>query len=427
MNRIYYLFIIFQIIYAESTTYEDEIRELINNLNYLDAMSQIESTIEKKPNSSQIYALASEVSLKLDRLEDSNKFMKLAIENDPENDTFRSEWEKIEQLNLSLKSAKKTFDSGYVDESINEYIELISNYPNQGIIHYTLGLIYKSIDDYNLAINQYKLAVKSNPFEEKYKKAILVISQTMAKEGDTEYRRREYQSAINYYKQAIEYSPTYSVALFKLARTYYKAGDLVNASIYLDKNIQIDYNQEQSHKMLGDIARKNGNLEKAIDSYNNAVNINNNYSKAYYSLGSTLIKKGDNESARLALNTATKLDSTYSKAFGALGLVEQNLENYESAILNYKKAVIIDPKGYDFYYRLASVLNITNDYEEAKISAKESINIKRNYAPAFYELGVAEKALGNKVAAISAFEKAQKDKNWRKLATFEIDLLNKGL
>ena len=427
MNRIYFLVIFFQIMYAENNTYENEIRELINNLNYLEAMSQIESTIEKNPESAQIYALASEVSLKLDRLEDSNKFMKLAIENDPKNDVFRSEWEKIEQLNLSLKSAKKTFDSGYVEESINEYNNLISIYPNQGIIHYTLGLIYKSIDNYNLAIYQYNLAVKSNPFEEKYTKAILVISQTMAKKGDTDYRRREYQSAIDYYKKAIEYSPTYSLALFKLARTYYKAGDLANASIYLKKNIQIDYNQEQSHKMLGDIARRNGNIEKAITYYNNAVNINNNYSKAYYSLGSTLIKKGDNENAHLALDTATKLDSTYSKAFGALGLVEQNLENYESAILNYKKAAEIDPKGYDYHYRLASVLNLTNDYEEAKKSAKESINIKRNYAPAFYELGVAEKALGNKVAAISAFEKAQKDKNWRKLAAFEIDLLNKGL
>ena len=39
----------------------------------------------------------------------------------------------------------------------------------------------------------------------------------------------------------------------------------------------------------------------------------------------------------------------------------------------------------------------------------------------------AEKALGNKVAAIDAFEKAKKDKNWRKSAQYELDMLNKGL
>ena len=63
---------------------------------------------------------------------------------------------------------------------------------------------------------------------------------------------------------------------------------------------------------------------------------------------------------------------------------------------------------------------------EAKKSAKECLNIKRNYAPAYFELGISEKALGNKVAATDAFEKAKKDKNWRKSAQFELDMLSKG-
>jgi tetratricopeptide (TPR) repeat protein len=67
-----------------------------------------------------------------------------------------------------------------------------------------------------------------------------------------------------------------------------------------------------------------------------------------------------------------------------------------------------------------------NQYENAKKSAKECLNIKRNYAPAYFELGISEKALGNKVAAADAFEKAKKDKNWRKSAQFELDKLSKG-
>ena len=48
------------------------------------------------------------------------------------------------------------------------------------------------------------------------------------------------------------------------------------------------------------------------------------------------------------------------------------------------------------------------------------------YAPAYFELGISEKALGNKVAATDAFEKAKKDRNWRKSAQFELDMLSKG-
>ena len=55
------------------------------------------------------------------------------------------------------------------------------------------------------------------------------------------------------------------------------------------------------------------------------------------------------------------------------------------------------------------------------------MNIKRTYAPAYFELGISEKALGNKIAATDAFKNAKKDKNWRKSAQFELDMLSKGL
>ena len=62
----------------------------------------------------------------------------------------------------------------------------------------------------------------------------------------------------------------------------------------------------------------------------------------------------------------------------------------------------------------------------AKESAKKCLKIKRNYSTAFFELGISEKELGNKIAAIDAFENAKKNKDWRKAAQFEIEMINKG-
>ena len=106
--------------------------------------------------------------------------------------------------------------------------------------------------------------------------------------------------------------------------------------------------------------------------------------------------------------------------------MEQELGNIDSAIENFIHATKLDPRSYKIFYRLASAYNLQKQYENAKKSAKDCLNIKRKYAPAYYELGVSEKALGNKVAAIDAFEKAKKDKNWRKSAQYELDMLNKG-
>jgi tetratricopeptide (TPR) repeat protein len=179
--------------------------------------------------------------------------------------------------------------------------------------------------------------------------------------------------------------------------------------------------------MLGDIYRMKDNIGQAIAHYSQAITINENYYQAFYSLGTLYLYESKFKEAREAFNSAILIEPTYSKAYGALGTVEQELGNIDSAIQNYSKAVEYDMMAYDIYYRLSSAYNISKQYDNAKISAKESLNIKRNYAPAYFELGMAEKLLGNKVAAKDAFERAKKDRNWRKPAQFEIDLINKGL
>ena len=174
------------------------------------------------------------------------------------------------------------------------------------------------------------------------------------------------------------------------------------------------------------IYRGTGESEEAINHYNQAISINSNYHQAYYSLGATLLSNGDLENARVALNSAIQLAPDYAKAYGALGTVDQELGEIDSAINNFLQAVTLDAKSFKIYYRLASAYNLQKQYEYAKKSAKDCLNIKRNYAPAYFELGISEKALGNKVAATDAFEKAKKDKNWRKSAQFELDMLSKG-
>ena len=101
----------------------------------------------------------------------------------------------------------------------------------------------------------------------------MAIAQEKAKAGDTEYRRQEFDSAIEYYKNEIHYSPSYTTAYFKLARTYFKMKDYENARIILGQNLEVDPHQEQSEKMLGDIYRGTGESEEAIKHYNQSISI----------------------------------------------------------------------------------------------------------------------------------------------------------
>ena len=51
------------------------------------------------------------------------------------------------------------------------------------------------------------------------------------------------------------------------------------------------------------------------------------------------------------------------------------------------------------------------------LTDSESLKIKKNYAPAAFELGIAEISLCNKLAAKDAFKIAKRDRNYRKSAT----------
>jgi len=393
---------------------------------YLNAEVNCENAVSQYDANAALYFIRAQVAVRLDRLDDANKYFINAIELDNKNENYRLEQEKLSKLKNGMTNARKTFDSGRIDEAIIEYEKLSSSFQKHAIVFYNLGRVYKINEEYNLAVKNYKIAMDLNPFEEKYSLAIIAIAQEKAKAGDTEYRRQEFDSAIENYKNAISYSPEYTTAYFKLARTYFKMKDYENALIILNQNLEIDHRQEQSEKMLGDIYRGMGISEEAIKHYNKAISINSKYHQAYYSLGALLLSNGDLENAKSALNSAIHLAPDYAKAYGALGTVEQELGQIDLAINNFLQAVTLDVKSFKIHYRLASAYNLQKQYESAKKSAKNCLNIKRNYAPAYFELGISEKALGNKVAASDAFEKAKKDKNWRKSAQFELDMLNKG-
>tara|TARA_Y100000590_G_scaffold350610_1_gene402546 strand:- start:2165 stop:3451 length:1287 start_codon:yes stop_codon:yes gene_type:complete len=413
-------------LFASIDNYILQIEADLKDKNYENASQTIEKAIGEFDSNSKLYYLGAQVAIKLDDLDKANRYYIKSIELDKKNKEYRSAQKKLLELKNALTSARKSFDNGLINDAIAEYEKLIIKYSEHAIVFYNLGLIYKANGDYGLAVKNYKIAQKLNPFAKKYLSAVYAISQMIAKEGDQDYRRQEFDLAISKYEDAISYNPDYAIAFFKLARTYYKLKDYENAQISLQNGLLIDPHQEQSEKMLGDIYRKNGNTNEALNHYNRAIEINGNYYQAFYSLGSLYLSEGDFENAKISLNSAIRFNPSYAKAHGALGTVEQELGNIKLAILNYTKAVDIEPKLYDVHYRLASVFNEDGQYDKAKESAKKSISLKRNYAPAFFELGLAEKSLGNKVAAKDAFEKAKKDRNWRKSAEFELDMLNKG-
>ena len=183
--------------------------------------------------------------------------------------------------------------------------------------------------------------------------------------------------------------------------------------------------------MLGDIYRKERNIEDAIIYYKKATSVNPNYYKAYYSLATLYMNTSPNDS-KTYLKNVISIKPDYSKAYETLGILNMRLGENDEALENLLLVSELDSRNYKSNYLLADIynqkalsVNSKELFNLAKEYAKKAIEIKKNCAPAFFYLGIAEKGLGNRPAAKDAFEKAKTNKDWRASAVYELEILEK--
>ena len=392
----------------------ESIQNLYDKNSLLDARIMLENNSN---DSSEYYYLGYQIYLKLDDLNKSNEFLQKAIEINPDNEEYSDAADFLSELINDLKNTNKTLTSGYVDEAIAEINKLTSKYVNNAIIFYRLGYAYKTNNDYDNAIIYFRKAVDLNPFKEEYKQEITNLANVEILKGKDFYSRKEYMEALQHFNKALEYDPENSSAMFRLGNIYFAIKDFVKASEYLERGLIYQANNYKVLYMLGRCYSVLSDTEKAIESYDKALSYNPMYTKAIFEKAKIYKSLGKIDETKSLLSDLIDLDSKFSKAYELLVDIEIQSKNYTNALKIGEKAIIDNPKSYSLLARMAGLYNELQKYDRAKSTAKQSLKIKRKYAPALFELGVAELNTCNKLAAKEAFNGAKRDRNYRKAAS----------
>ncbi len=240
-------------------------------------------------------------------------------------------------------------------------------------------------------------------------------------DGNRALRVRKYRQAIVKYDEALSIDDCFAPALHGKGQAYYRMRKYRPAVEQFSKAVGCNPQDFKSYWWLGNTYQKLGKYDDAISAHNKAIEINPNYEKAYYSLGTIYLSKKKNfKKAEDAFRQATEVNPNYAKAFGALGDALDNQGKSSAAIEAYKKSAAIK-KDARVLYRLAAVYNKLGKPGLALKAAQDALKVKANYAPALFEAGVAAKVMKNYTQAITYFEKAAKDRTWRKNANWEIE------
>ena len=112
------------------------VKNLFSNKKYLDSNDLIQSLISEDSTNASFYQMASKINLKLDDLSLANKNINKAIELDPSNENYRKFWSDLNDMRSNLNDAQKSFENGFIDESINAYEKIIVQYSEFALAYY---------------------------------------------------------------------------------------------------------------------------------------------------------------------------------------------------------------------------------------------------------------------------------------------------
>ena len=365
----------------------------------------------------------SQKALSSGNIELAGEKIRAAIEADKSNDSFRKEFDKLNNLRNKRNNANRAVQDGRFDEAIRGFSDVLESVPNSAESLYGTGKAYEGKKEFITAVDFYKKSLRVDSNYSKSKKSISNVAKKLYNSANQDYKNGNLESALTKYNQVLSINSRIYQAYFQIGVLQKKMGNLSLAIENYLKALDIKKTYDKGWYSLGLAYKENGDIDNAKKSFEESVRLNKKYYKAHKSLGDLFIDLEDFEKAISSFKKAVEVKSNYSSAYHGLGVTYAKIGNFEKSAEALSKAVELSPKEFLSWFHLAEAHNKLSDCEAAKNAALESIDLKKNFGGGWFELGIAEYCggKGNKNTSINHFEKARNDRDWRKMAEYEID------
>lgn len=236
--------------------------------------------------------------------------------------------------------------------------------------------------------------------------------------GLTQMEKGNYQTALEYYKKALRYSPYYSFLHINLGVVQGELNLKEKAEASFKKAIQYDPNSDTPYFFYArflNLKKRYIEAKKMAEKANQftTYNLKNQYllMEIYNNLGlenelnktiqHTLTISKDNQVALKFLNKRNSKTSDInsilieieknptSEKYIDLSLKYYNIGEYLKCIAACNKAIELDPNNYIAYNNICSAYNVLKEYQKAEEACKKAISINPNFELAKNNLEVA--------------------------------------
>jgi tetratricopeptide (TPR) repeat protein len=229
---------------------------------------------------------------------------------------------------------------------------------------------------------------------------------TMFQRGNAHVSQRQWQPALECYRDAVRANPNHAEAYAYLGNVLCQLGALDEAIIAYDHAIAIKPDYAEAHYNRGALLQRMRQLRAALESYDLALSINWSFTQAHCSRGEVLSELGRTNEALASYDMAIATDGNNSKAYLHRGVLQQQLQQLGAAEASYKQAITLRPHYADAYFDLGTLQSDAGRVTDALTSFDAAIAAAPDHAGAHAGRGLALMALGQPDAAVASFEMA---------------------
>jgi len=278
-------------------------------------------------------------------------FMKHAIRLNPYETFYRDEL-----CRTYIQNALKTKDEAWIQKAYVEANNSLKLIPQHYMGFFHLGMIQQFLAEHfgrntaDSAIDYYKKAIEADPFQAPFHSNLASLY----------INKGNLDQAIEELSQAYLIRPSELNHVDRLANAYLQKGDLDRALIFSRKTVEINPSESGYHNNLGAILSKKGMYEEAVNAFKKAIEIN--------------------PKEPIYVDNLTKL--------------YLSLEKYDELIPYYKKLIALDPSVADYHNNLGAIYKRKKQPKDAIESFLQAVTLKpdnpiytHNLASGYVDLG----------------------------------------
>ena len=190
--------------------------------------------------------------------------------------------EAIQKKNLDsstklVDQGKALFDEAKFDEALEKFEEFLAKEPEFYQTHLLIGNCYKEKNEFDKAMNSYKIALEKAPTDGTDKD---VIAQVQAAIGDLYIRKNDLKTAQDYFRKSLELNPKDEILAYNVGEIFFSNNKADDAIKYFQLASTIKPTWGMPHLKMGYVYLNSARYKEAVQCFNKFLKLEPNHAEA---------------------------------------------------------------------------------------------------------------------------------------------------